>query len=271
MIFNDSYTLNDGSACGFSGYTFQNWDCDTGIESTGIYDIAGNTNCTANWGSKRYKITYKCGNGKTTGVPTSLSLKYGDSYRLNNGSVCVFDGYAFDGWDCDTNIASSGKYLIVGNSVCTAKWAVQEYTITYVSNGGTTYTPVTYTAESDTITLPTPTRNKYNFEGWYESDNFAGNRVTTVPHGSHGNKVFYAKWSKMPFECESGKWLHIGEHDRACLSTTKTHPALAIKLDNQDYYLQMSEDSSLKINEHADKKLRMYYKKRKYNVHDFDV
>ena len=270
IAFNDSYVLNDGSLCSFSGHTFTQWNCDTDIENSGIYNVASDTNCTADWGNKRYKITYKCGQGSATGVPASLSLKYGDSYRLNNGSVCAFDGRDFNGWDCDTNIANSGTYLIAGNSVCTAKWKTKTYTITYVSNGGTEYSPTTYTVESDTIVLPIPLRNKYNFEGWYEQSNFKGNRITQVAHGSTGNKIFYAKWSKAPFECESGKWLHVGS-DRACLSTTKPHPALAFKIDNQDYYLQMSDNPELKMNENADKKLRIYYNRQKYNVHDESV
>jgi uncharacterized repeat protein (TIGR02543 family) len=68
------------------------------------------------------------------------------------------------------------------------------YTITYNLNGGSGANNSTYTIESSTITLPTPTKSGNTFQGWYEYAGFSGNRVYSISAGSTGNKTFYAKW-----------------------------------------------------------------------------
>lgn len=54
---------------------------------------------------------------------------------------------------------------------------------------------VSYTIETDTITLPVPTKDGYNFEGWYTDAAFE-NAVAAIAKGSVGDMVLYAKWSE---------------------------------------------------------------------------
>ena len=72
------------------------------------------------------------------------------------------------------------------------------YTITYNLNGGTNpaNAPTSYSNISNTITLPTPTRNGYTFNGWYTSSSYSGSSVASIPAGSTGNKIYYAKWQQ---------------------------------------------------------------------------
>jgi uncharacterized repeat protein (TIGR02543 family) len=51
-----------------------------------------------------------------------------------------------------------------------------------------------YKFTSATLTLPTPARRGYKFDGWYETENFGGSAVTTIPAGSTGDREFYTKW-----------------------------------------------------------------------------
>ena len=37
----------------------------------------------------------------------------------------------------------------------------------------------------------------YTFEGWYTAADFSGNAVTAIEMGSTGDKVFYAKYTKV--------------------------------------------------------------------------
>jgi uncharacterized repeat protein (TIGR02543 family) len=56
--------------------------------------------------------------------------------------------------------------------------------------------PTEYTIESSDVTLPTPTRSGYNFDGWYaDSDLSTGGVHTTIANGSTGNKEYWAKWT----------------------------------------------------------------------------
>ena len=55
--------------------------------------------------------------------------------------------------------------------------------------------PYEYNENTPTITLITPTRTGYTFDGWFTA-NTGGTKVTTIPQGSTGNKVFYARWTQ---------------------------------------------------------------------------
>ena len=204
------------------------------------------------------------------------------TYTINSGDVAigtpVRSGYTFNGWcDGSDNCANpinpfefnaSNRFEDID---LYAQWTPTIYTITYNSNGGTEFDDDTYTIESDTITLPTPTRDKYDFEGWYEAADFSGTSVNQIVSGSLGNKIFYAKWTPKAFVCDSGVWLHIGA-DKACLSETKIgSPVMKFDIGGNYYYLQMTKNKTLKLNENATKKMRIHYKNADYNVHDTSV
>ncbi len=71
------------------------------------------------------------------------------------------------------------------------------YSISYELNGGSvTGAVVQYDGTKD-VTLPTPTKEGYNFLGWYESADFSGSKVEKIAAGSKGDKTFYAKWEEV--------------------------------------------------------------------------
>ena len=71
---------------------------------------------------------------------------------------------------------------ITADVTLTAKWTPVEYSISYDLNGGTlpegTANPKIFTAESGEITLPTPTRDVFDFIGWFNNENFEGDPIT---------------------------------------------------------------------------------------------
>ena len=52
----------------------------------------------------------------------------------------------------------------------------------------------TYTVE-DSITLPTPTKDGYDFIGWYENETI----FAEIPTGSTGNRQFKAEWAEQVY------------------------------------------------------------------------
>lgn len=109
--------------------------------------------------------------------------------------------YTFDGWYSEatftnkmTRIASGST----GDSTLYAKWTATPYTITYHLDGGTNYAGAltSYNVETPTITLGTPTRPHYVFDGWYEEAAF-NTKVTSIEKGSTGPLQLYAKWHKV--------------------------------------------------------------------------
>ena len=120
-----------------------------------------------------------------------------DSYY---GEVTIATGQAFvDGAGnyylstlTDSQVAAmSGQTLIPFDDFDTP------FAINYETNGGTLPSgyPATYTY-TETVTLPTPTKEDNNFWGWYDNAAFEGEPVTEITAGTTlGAKTFYAYWA----------------------------------------------------------------------------
>ena len=107
--------------------------------------------------------------------------------------------YEFAGWKKanDSNIYSYDSTFDLIENVCfEACWAPIDYTITYENllNTNNNNNPYSYNIESDTIILNDLNDSAHSFKGWY-SDIYFTNKVTSIPQGSFGNKMLFAKWS----------------------------------------------------------------------------
>lgn len=113
------------------------------------------------------------------------------------------EGYVFEGWFYDDN---SFENEFVTNSLVTnpisknitvyAKWrpAQFEYTVTYDTNGGSDI-PSLSVLEGDSLNLPSPTKSRFIFEGWYTASDLTTQfNATTMPSQ---NITLYAKWSRI--------------------------------------------------------------------------
>jgi len=110
-------------------------------------------------------------------------------------------GHTFAGWYFDAAFTQpfDGR-PILADTVLHARFALINFTITYNLNGGSmTGQPTTFTINSPTITLPTPTRNGFTFMGWYTNPAFTGGVVTQIVQGSLDNRTFHARWLATQF------------------------------------------------------------------------
>lgn len=53
--------------------------------------------------------------------------------------------------------------------------------------------PTSYDGTAEVI-IPNPYKEGFTFDGWYESDDFLGEKITSIPEGATGDKKLYAKW-----------------------------------------------------------------------------
>ena len=70
------------------------------------------------------------------------------------------------------------------------------YALTYDLGGGsvTRALPSTYQTDVE-VSLESPTRNGYIFEGWYDNPDFIGNKIDSTLFNSVGDKTLWAKWA----------------------------------------------------------------------------
>ncbi len=103
-------------------------------------------------------------------------------------------GSEFLGWYETENFDGKmlgGSYMVSKDVTLYAKWNVSSYTVTFESNGGTEYKPVT--VEGQKIQLPTPEKTDNVFMGWYDNPEFAGEALDGT-YSPTVDVTLYAKW-----------------------------------------------------------------------------
>lgn len=96
-------------------------------------------------------------------------------------------------FDAEDNVCTFKMPQNDGNGVLILE--KKQYSITYHLDEGenSKENPSTYTFE-DEVVLVEPTKEHYNFAGWFQSADFAGGAITKIGKGASGNIEFYAKW-----------------------------------------------------------------------------
>jgi len=210
-----------------TGYTFNGWYTASDFSGSVITQIVKGTKENkvyyAKWtvNSYTYNIVYKSSSGVQLGTGT-VTNNYGTTNTVSPNS---YTGYTSP---ANQNIAWDS----VNAKTITFTYTPIEYTITYNLNGGTQASGAVtkYTIETATFSLPTPTRSKYTFKGWYESSSFSGSKVTQITKGTTGNKTYYANWELTPYTLfdgsaginNLGNWKSYGTDKSASISVNSS-------------------------------------------------
>lgn len=153
----------------------------------------------AKWSASSYSITYILNGGTNfMGAESSYTI---ESSSIELG-IPTKAGYTFGGWYKNADLTTGGVITSIssgshGNLSLYAKWTTKAYSISYQLNGGINFEDAftTYTTESSSILLGTPTKIGYVFAGWYKNEDLVtGGRITTLLTGSTGDLTLYAKW-----------------------------------------------------------------------------
>lgn len=103
-------------------------------------------------------------------------------------------GYNFNGWYTDESFTTLyGSSTPISQSLrLHAKWTIGEYTISFVSNGGSSVTSIVQNYNTSVTEPSEPTRDGFDFDGWYQNEGLTElYEFTTMP----GNNItLYAKW-----------------------------------------------------------------------------
>ena len=181
------------------GSTFDGWYSEASFTNRILTIPSGSTGDKTFYAKWTATVTYD-GNGHNGGsLPAAQTTAVGLSVTLASATVTK-TGYTFASWN--TNVAGTGTSYVAGasfpvnaNITLYAKWTTLNYSIAYFLNGGINNAgnPTSYTIQSPLISLLSPTKSGYVFDGWY-SDLALTQPSSTIPAGSTGNKSFYAKW-----------------------------------------------------------------------------
>ena len=133
------------------GYTFIGWD--KAIPAT---MPAENMTITAKWKVNQYTITFDTAGGSTV---APITQDYGTN--ITAPAAPTREGYTFIGWD-----KAIPATMPAENMTITAKWKVNQYTITFDTAGGSAVAPITQNYGTAITAPESPTREGYTFVGW---------------------------------------------------------------------------------------------------------
>ena len=131
--------------------------------------LADVTALTVQWTAPTYTVTLHT-NGGTINNGNVTGYTYGVGATLPTADDMTYTGYMFKGWYDNENLTGSPVTAIggteTGNKEYWAKWEINQYTITFDTNGGSEIAPITQDYGT-AITAPAdPTRKGYTFKGW---------------------------------------------------------------------------------------------------------
>ena len=118
--------------------------------------------------------------------------------------VTVRNGYIFLGWKDENGriITKIEKGSSGVRTISSRGFSYEFYSITYNKDGGEweDFSPIeTFTVASNTIYLPDASninKSGFTFEGWYETEDFTGERIRVIPSSTTRNYILYAKWTE---------------------------------------------------------------------------
>ena len=203
--FGGYYTAKNGGGVQYytsSGASAKNWN------------IAANTTLYAKWTTNTYTITYNANKpGRASASIAGSTAKSTHTYDVAksltaNGYSLV--GWTFKGWATSANGAVLyGDEDTVKNLTSTANgtynlyavWEANKYTVTFVTEGGSSVSPAEATFDSGLPTIGLPTRAGYMFGGFYTAKNGGGTQyykadgtAETDKYKVAGNLTLFAKW-----------------------------------------------------------------------------
>lgn len=210
----------------FDGWSVEvkdgNWDnakTYSGTIESGMY---GNVTLKATWSNKPLTVGTSVTNGSvdvSNVAGGGINANVGDTIKLTLNPTLGYElaenmkvqftyteggvsksGEATKNEDGTYSFRMPNADNVEGTDVTvTVEFTAIVYTITYMENGGSEVADGSYTVK-DSVTLPTTsTKDGYTFGGWYESEAFAGSKVTEIEAGTIGNKTYYAKWDGIQY------------------------------------------------------------------------
>ncbi len=133
------------------GYTFKGWDKE--IPET---MPAENMTVKAQWEINQYTIAFDT-NGGSEIAP--ITQDYGT--EITAPADPTRKGYTFKGWDKEIP-----ETMPADNITVKAQWEINQYTITFDTNGGSEIAPITQDYGTEITAPDNPTRKGYTFKGW---------------------------------------------------------------------------------------------------------
>ncbi|OMF37599.1 hypothetical protein BK133_05990, partial [Paenibacillus sp. FSL H8-0548] len=203
------------------GYNFDGWYKEAGLTNTWLFASdtvpANDITLFAKWTIKTYTITFKDWDGAT--LKTEPVNHGGNATAPVNPSRT---GHTFTGWD-------AGFTGVTASATITAQYSVNEYTVSFNSNGGSTVDAIDADYGTKIVEPAVPTREGYNFDGWYQEAGLTNAWAFASDTVPANDITLFAKWTiktyTVTFKDWDGATLKTEPVNHGSNATAPTSPA----------------------------------------------
>ena len=152
-------TVSEPAALSATGYTFGGWYKEEGCTNAWNFSTDKVTTATtlhAKWTPIQYTISFDSNGGSEV---ASITQDYNTSVEAPANPTKT--GYTFNGWS-----PAVPGVMPASNIECVAQWTINQYTISFDSDGGSEVASITQDYNSSVAAPANPTKTGYTFTGW---------------------------------------------------------------------------------------------------------
>ncbi|MDZ4197363.1 MAG: InlB B-repeat-containing protein, partial [Candidatus Izemoplasmatales bacterium] len=151
-----------------TGYTFGGWYANSELTTAYVFNTmtAGSITIYAKWSINQYTITFDSNGGSIVSV---ITQDYNTTILTPLSPTKT--GYTFGGWYANSELTTAYVFNTMPSENITvfAKWSINQYTITFDSNGGSIVSAITQEYGSPIVAPSNPTKEGYTFNGWSQT------------------------------------------------------------------------------------------------------
>jgi len=211
----EDQTVEDGDSAALpaepsrSGYAFTGWftEASGGAQWNFADAITEEKTLYAQWEINQYTVSFNSQGGSPT--PEDQTVEHGDSAALP--AEPSRSGYEFTGWFTEASGGAQWNFAdaITEEKTLYAQWEINQYTVSFNSQGGSP-TPEDQTVEhGDSAALPAePSRGGYEFTGWFTEA--SGGAQWNFADAITEEKTLHAQWEELPAYVHSANWTSSG-------------------------------------------------------------
>ena len=149
------FALAEPAAPARVGYTFSGW-LKNGVPYDFAEAVAEDMTLTASWTVNQYTLTFDPDGGSAV---DPITQDYGTEVAAPTAPTK--EGYTFVGWSPAVPATMPASDMTIK-----AMWTVNQYTLTFDSDGGSAVDPITQDYGTDITAPVSPTKEGYTFAGW---------------------------------------------------------------------------------------------------------
>lgn len=176
-------------------YLFEGWYTEAeGGEKVTNLTLVKDTTLYAHWKSVHYTITFDAQGGSPV---NPIVADVGNLFTAM--PTTTRENYVFDGWYTEPSGGVRVTQIEDGKDITLyAHWSEATYVLTFDTQGADAVGPIRFgNADMAGITLPTPARDGYKFEGWF-TEAEGGEKVTEIKNAA--DATLYAHWTPISEE-----------------------------------------------------------------------